>query len=115
MNDFAPATVPIPPNGQAAAAILSAGGGVASLGVLALAADASPAINRALQFYVPSGALSGVTTVAIIVWLAVWGVLTLRWRGRTVAIGRINLAALLLLAAGILLTFPPFMDALQGK
>jgi hypothetical protein len=34
---------------------------------------------------------------------------------RTVAIAKVNATAFLLLALGILLTFPPFADFLQGK
>ena len=103
------------PNGPGAAAILSAGIGSAALGVLALAGDAFPAINRLLTFYTPSGALSGVSTVAVIVWLVAWYVLARRWATKTVAMAGVNLAAFVLLAVGVLLTFPPVMDLLQGK
>jgi len=104
-----------PANGSGAAAILAAGAACASIGVLALAGDALPAVNKALSFFPPSGALSGVTTVSIGIWLLLWLGLDLRWRRRSVALGRINLFAFALLAAGLLLTFPPFMDLLQGK
>lgn len=103
------------PNGPGAAAILAAGIGCAAIGILALAGDASKAINSLLTFYKPSGALSGVTTVAIIVWLVAWFILTRRWGNKTVAMGRVNVAAFALLLVGILLTFPPIMDFLQGK
>ncbi len=103
------------PNGQAAAAILGAGIGVAALGMLALAADAAPPINKALIFYTPSGALSGVTTASIAVWLASWAALYVRWRGKSVRMSGVGVAAFALLLVGILLTFPPFMDAVQGK
>lgn len=103
------------PNGPAAAAILSAGIGCLALGLLALAGDASPAIGRRLIFHSPTGPLSGVTSTAIIIWLVVWFALSRRWRGKAVAMGRVNLAAFLGLALGLLLTFPPFMDFLQGK
>ena len=63
------------PNGPGAAAILAAGVGCATLGILAMAGDASPTISKLLIFYNPTGALSGVTTVSIIVWLASWFVL----------------------------------------
>ena len=75
------------PNGPAAAAILSAGMGSALLGILALAGDASKAVAKLLNFYAPSGPLSGVTTVAILVWLVTWFILGARWRTRTVAMG----------------------------
>ena len=61
------------------------------------------------------GTLSGVTTLGIIVWLVSWFALNRLWRTQTVAMVKINLAAYVLLAVGFLLTFPPFMDLLQGK
>ena len=103
------------PSGPAAAAILAAGAGSAALGVLALAADASPTLNHALTFYRPTGALSGVTTTAILVWLGVWYGLSRRWQNKQIELARVNAGAFILLIAGILLTFPPFMDLLQGK
>ena len=103
------------PNGPGAAAILAAGIGSATLGILAVAGDASPAINSILNFYSPAGALSGVTTVTIVVWLVAWLVLFRLWREKAMALTRVNLAAFAMLAIGFLLTFPPFMDLLQGK
>jgi len=103
------------PSGPGAAAILAAGIGSPTLGILALAGDASPAIKKMLNFYKPSGALSGVTTITIIVWLGVWFVLNRLWRNRSIPLAAINIAAFALLAVGFLLTFPPFMDFLQGK
>lgn len=103
------------PNGPGAAAILAAGIGSAALGVLALAGDAFPAINRLLNFYKPSGALSGVSTVAVILWLVAWWILGRHWATATVAMAKVNLISFVLLAVGVLLTFPPFMDLLQGK
>jgi hypothetical protein len=103
------------PNGPAAAAIMSAGVGSALLGILAVAADASKPVARLLTFYLPTGPLSGVTSVAILLWLVTWFILAKRWRTTTVAIGKISATAILLLALGILLTFPPFADLFQGK
>jgi hypothetical protein len=103
------------PNGPGAAAILAAGIGSAALGVFALAGDALPSINRLFTFYRPSGALSGVSTVAVIVWLIAWFVLARRWDHSTVNMARVNVGAYLLLAVGVLLTFPPVMDLIQGK
>ena len=103
------------PNGPAAAAILSAGAGCTMLGVLAVAGDASRPLARLLTFYHPTGPLSGVTSLAILFWLVMWGVLARRWRTRDVALRGINVTAFVLLALGVLLTFPPFADLLQGK
>jgi len=103
------------PNGPGAAAILGAGIGSAALGILALAGDASSAIGKALVFYNPTGALSGVTTLAILVWLGSWFLLNRRWQASTVPMAKVNALSFGLLAVGFLLTFPPFMDLLQGK
>ena len=103
------------PNGSGGAAILAAGIGCAAIGVLAFAGDAWDSIGKALNFYNPSGALSGVTTLGIIVWLVAWFALDRSWRDKTVGMVRINVWSFVLLAVGFLLTFPPFMDLLQGK
>jgi multisubunit Na+/H+ antiporter MnhB subunit len=77
------------------------------LGVLSSGADKSAALKSLLIFYKPTGALSGVTTVAIVLWLLSWGMLDWRWSKKTVAAGRISVIALALLALSFLLTFPP--------
>ena len=103
------------PNGPGAAAILSAGIGSGALGLFAFAGDASPAIGHFLIIWPPSGPLSGVTLATVVVWLLAWFVLSRRWRTRDVNLPRVNVAAFAMLFAGLLLTFPPFMDLLQGK
>jgi hypothetical protein len=101
---------PSMPNGSGAAAVLAAGVGSFALAVLAIAGDKSALIKSSLVFYKPTGALSGVTTVAILIWLFTWGVLEWRWRRRTVAVRRINATALALLGLSLFLTFPPVID-----
>lgn len=102
-------------NGPAAAAILSAGAASCALGILAVIADGSKTAGRWLAFYHPSGPLSGVTTVTILVWLGIWFVLAKRWRSQNVNLAKTNALAFFLLACGLLLTFPPFADVLLGK
>src|SRR5579872_3494208 len=104
-----------PPNGPAAAALLAAAIGSLALGVLALMADAFGSLGRALSVWPPTGPLSGVTDAAIIVWLIAWFALSRRWARRDLNFRRVNRLAAVLFAAGLLLTFPPFMDLLQGK
>src|SRR5579862_3097350 len=99
----------VPPNGGAAAAVISAALGIGTLGILALAGDAVPAVARALNVWNPTGPLSGVTGLAILAWLAAWFALARRWAARNLDFRRINIIALLLIIAGALLTFPPAM------
>ena len=102
-------------NGAGAASILAAGAGCLSLGVFALAGDALAWAHRVFNIWNPSGPLSGVSLAAVLVWLVVWFVLARRWSGRDVNLAMVNIAAFAMLAGGLLLTFPPVMDALQGK
>lgn len=97
-------------NGAGAAAVLSAGCGCFILGVLAVAADHTSTLKSPLNFYKPTGPLSGVTTCAIASWLVVWAVLDWRWRKRDVAIRRMNAIAYVLLGLGVALTIPPIGD-----
>jgi hypothetical protein len=97
-------------NGSGAAAILSAGIGCFALAVLAMAADKSAAIKKLLIFYIPTGALSGVSTVAILIWLFAWVVLEWRWGKKAVAAGTVQVVAFVMLALSFLLTFPPISD-----
>lgn len=102
-------------NGAGAAALLAAGIGCFAMGAMAVAGDGSKALAKLLTFYVPTGPLSGVTTVAILVWVAAWVGLHLRWTGKNVAVSRVFRVALGLLVVGVLLTFPPIGDLLIGK
>ena len=102
-------------NGKGAAAVLAVGVASVTLGVFTLAGDAVPAAASFFNIWNPTGPLSGVTSFTILIWLAAWGFLSRRWAVRTVNFHRVNLAALVMIAAGLLLTFPPVMDLLQGK
>lgn len=95
------------PNGAGAAAILAAGIGAFFLAILAILADQSTTIKRLMIFSKPTGPLSGVTTTAIVLWLAAWAILHALWRNRNVPVACINAVAFALLLLGLLLTFPP--------
>jgi hypothetical protein len=97
-------------NGGGAAALLAAGIGSFALAMLAIAGDQIAAVKNAMIFSRPTGPLSGVTTTAILIWLAAWAVLEWRWRKKTVAMGRVAWAAAGLLVLALLLTFPPVAD-----
>jgi hypothetical protein len=92
--------------------MLAAAIGCFVLAIIAFAGDKSVPIKNSLSFYKPTGALSGVTTVAIVFWFLAWGFLEWRWGKRAVAMSRINRVSLALLVLSILLTFPPIVDLL---
>ena len=102
-------------NGPGAAAVLSAAVGCFVLGVLALAGDAIPSVAKLFNVWNPTGPLSGVTFAAIGAWLLVWLTLSRLWASRDLDIRIIGLASAAMIVASLLLTFPPFMDFLQGK
>jgi hypothetical protein len=77
------------------------------MGLSYTAATASTSLARHLSWYVPAGALSGMSTTAIVVWLAVWCILHRRWRSRNLATGKVVLLAGSLLILGLAFTFPP--------
>jgi hypothetical protein len=56
-----------------------------------------------------------VSTVAILIWLAGWFGWNHTWKGKQIALGKVSVVAFVLLALGLLLTFPPFEDFLLGK
>jgi hypothetical protein len=99
-------------NGSGAAAVLAAGIGCLALALLAIAGDRSAALKSALAFYRPTGPLSGVSTVAILVWLCTWVLLHLLWRKKTVPLPPVSLIAFVMLILSFLLTFPPIADLL---
>ena len=103
-------------DGSAWAALLAAGIGCASFGVLTLFSECSPAVAKLLLWYVPSGSLSGVAILSVAVWIVAWVVLAVIWKNRRFeSEGLLMAATLLLVAAGILLTFPPFYGLFEKR
>jgi len=99
-------------NGPGAAALVAAGIGSFLLALLAFVADKAPVFKSFMIFWKPTGVLSGVTTSAILAWLILWFVLHRLWRNKTVNLGLAATLSLVLLAASLLLTFPPIVDLL---
>ena len=92
-------------NGSAMAAFLAAGIGAFAMGAVVLLNEAG--IFAAPTLYAPSGGVSGRTTLATIIWLIAWAVLHNRWKSREMASGGVGAATLILIALGVLGTFPP--------
>lgn len=98
------------PEGAAMAAVLAAGLGAFAMGLFVVLNEAG--LFAAPAIYGPAGGVTGRTTFATLVWLAAWGVLHARRRSLETAPGRIFLLTLVLVAAGILGTFPPLWGLL---
>lgn len=92
-------------NGAALAAFLSAGIGAFAIGLFVILNEAGLFAPPAL--YGPAGGVSGRTTFAALVWLIAWGVLHRRWKARQLEHGRVYLTTLILMALGVVLSFPP--------
>lgn len=93
-------------NGAAMAAVMAAATGSFVLGLIVLF-NATGLISIP-ALYEPSGAVTGRTTLAVAIWLIVWGILHYRWKGRQISYRRILLLSLVLIAGSVVLTFPPF-------
>lgn len=91
----------------AMAAIVSAGLGIATLGIVTVLAELSPKIKELLTWWVPAGSLTGKTGISVIVWLASWVLLTLIFRKKNIALkGPLLWFAFVLIFLGWVGTFP---------
>ena len=111
--EVAPTAVaePARPSGPACAAVLAAGLGSLTLGVLSVLTAASSSVSSALTFSDRVGNLSGVTTVTAIVFFGSWAALALAWRDADPPLLGVAAGAGVLVALGLLGTFPPFFNA----
>ncbi|MFI2368092.1 hypothetical protein [Streptomyces sp. NPDC018833] len=96
--------------GPISAAIIAAGVGAAVLGLLTTLAEASTGVSDGLNWNNAVGPLSGKTTLAVVVWLLAWGVLHTVLRDKPYETVRALVLGLVLIALGILGTFPPFFQ-----
>ena len=92
-------------NGAAMAAFLAAGIGAFAMGLFVILNEAG--LFSAPSVYGPAGGVSGRTTFAAVAWLIAWAWLHSRWKSRDLAPRRVSIATLVLIALGLLLTFPP--------
>jgi len=92
-------------NGTAMAAVLAAGIGSFAVGFFVILSESG--VFAAPALYGPAGGVSGRTAFAAVAWLIAWFAAHRRWRDRQVDGGKVLTATLVLIALGLLLTFPP--------
>jgi hypothetical protein len=68
----------------------------------------SSAIEKALDFYLPTGPVSGITTLAGVVWLVGWVALHRLWRNRQIDFRNVYIVILVLVGLGLLGCFSFF-------
>jgi hypothetical protein len=99
------------PNGPAWACILAAGIACFTFGLTIDLAEAFKPVSNALNFYKPTGDLSGKTTLAIIIWAITWGILHARWKHQNLKSPQtIMVLTLFLILLALIAAFPPFFD-----
>jgi len=109
------------PNGPVAASFIAAGIGSLTLGLMVclneLGGDVSNFLKFDKNFGLGSGVgpLSGKATIAVLAFGISWVVLHFLWRGKEVNFGRVFSIALILVALGFILTFPPVFELFAPK
>ena len=103
------------PTGPVAAALLATGIGILTLGLLTTLSEASTDIHDFLEFSDDVGPLSGKTILAVIAYVASWAILHAVWRRRDRPLRPILIATAVLIALGILGTFPTFFQAFASE
>ena len=98
------------PEGPIAAAIIAGGIGAAALGVVTTLAEASTRVSDWLAWSDRVGPLSGKTILAVVVWLVAWAILHVALRRRPYETRRALVVSLILIALGVLGTFPTFFQ-----
>jgi hypothetical protein len=96
--------------GRALAALVAAGLGCAALGIFTVLAELSPGLRALLNFYNPVGPLSGKTSVAVMVWVVAWVVLSRVWQNSAPAWRSALIATWVLIGVGFVGTFPPIFE-----
>lgn len=98
--------------GEAAAALISGGIGCFIIGLLTTLAEFPALVDfrNALNWWNPAGPLTGKTGVGVIGFFVAWAITHYLWKGKDLDLKRMFTIAMVLLALGFLLTFPPFFE-----
>ena len=104
------------PNGPVSAALLGGGIGAAVFGLVTLLYEVNDtsASATSLTWYKPVGGLSGKSSLGIIAFFLSWAILHYVWKDKETDFARISTISIVLLAVGLLGTFPPVWHLLAG-
>jgi hypothetical protein len=106
---------PAEPNCGLAAAFLAAGVGCAALGAGVVLTSASEKIATLMTLSEAVGPLSGKSAVAVTAWVTSWLPLHLALRHRVVSFAKVTRTTFLLVALGLVGTFPPFFQQFEPR
>ena len=98
------------PFGPIAAVFLAAGIGSLVLGILTTLAEASEDLKSALEWSESVGPLMGKTLLSAAAFLVSWAILHVAFRDKEIEPRKVFVWTGVLVAAGILLTFPTFFQ-----
>lgn len=101
--------------GPVAAALLAAGVGAFTLGLLTTLNEASTGIHDFLELTDGVGPLGGKTTFAVVAYFGSWAALHALWRRESPVLRPILIAAAVLVGLGLLGTFPVFFQAFVSE
>jgi hypothetical protein len=102
-------------SGQAVAALISSGIGTLFIGLMTTGAEASAGLKEFLKWSDPVGPLSGKIGVSLIVWLISWIVMHQLFKDKESNLARAFTITLILIALGIVFTFPPVFEAFAAE
>jgi hypothetical protein len=99
------------PFGPVAAVFLAAGVGALVLGIVTTLAEANDSFKSWLEWSTSVGPLSGKTIIAVIAFVVAWVVFGIGLRGKNPKPTGIFILTAVLVAVGLVLTFPTFFQA----
>jgi hypothetical protein len=104
------------PNGPVSAALLAGGIGSAAFGLITLVYELNDTsvFAKSLNWYNPTGGLSGKSTLGVVAFFLTWAILHYLWKDKETNFPRISSIAIALLVVGLLCTFPPVWHLLAG-
>jgi hypothetical protein len=101
-------------DGRAAAAMIAAGVGCAAFGIAVVVAESVTAVKQMLILSAAAGPLSGKAVVAVVIYAIFWLILHIALRRTQTKITTVGRLTIVLLAIGLLGTFPPFYGLIAG-